>query len=69
MSFVDSSSVNSPCVRNCCLNEQDVCLGCFRTLEEIKAWGGADAGQKEIILINAMKRRKEHGAAKAKRFR
>ncbi|MCL1089515.1 DUF1289 domain-containing protein [Shewanella profunda] len=28
----------NPCVRNCCLNEQDICLGCFRHLNEILAW-------------------------------
>ena len=34
--------IQSPCVGNCCLDEGDVCLGCFRSLEEIKAWGSAD---------------------------
>ena len=28
----------SPCVANCCLNENDVCLGCHRTHQEILAW-------------------------------
>ncbi|MFY8123363.1 MAG: DUF1289 domain-containing protein, partial [Silanimonas sp.] len=32
----------SPCVRHCCLDEADECLGCGRTLEEIKAWHTAD---------------------------
>ncbi|EKO3464267.1 DUF1289 domain-containing protein [Vibrio fluvialis] len=32
------SAVPSPCIRNCCLDDNDVCLGCFRTLEEILAW-------------------------------
>lgn len=28
----------SPCVRNCTLNDQDVCLGCGRTLDDITGW-------------------------------
>ncbi|GLX78156.1 hypothetical protein tinsulaeT_14960 [Thalassotalea insulae] len=28
----------SPCVRNCCLDESDICLGCFRHLDEITGW-------------------------------
>ncbi|WP_428848322.1 DUF1289 domain-containing protein [Shewanella olleyana] len=28
----------SPCVANCCLDLQDVCLGCHRTHKEILAW-------------------------------
>lgn len=30
--------IASPCIRNCCLNEQDICMGCFRHLSEITAW-------------------------------
>ncbi|MCK5359347.1 MAG: DUF1289 domain-containing protein, partial [Gammaproteobacteria bacterium] len=26
----DIATVASPCVDNCCLNEEDVCMGCFR---------------------------------------
>jgi predicted Fe-S protein YdhL (DUF1289 family) len=32
-------NIQSPCVRNCCLNEDDICLGCRRSLSEIIAWG------------------------------
>ncbi len=52
------SLVPSPCIRNCCLDENDVCMGCFRTVEEIIAWGGADNGQRRRILENAERRRK-----------
>ncbi|MBT2912746.1 DUF1289 domain-containing protein, partial [Vibrio anguillarum] len=24
----------SPCIRQCCLDEMDICLGCFRSLNE-----------------------------------
>jgi predicted Fe-S protein YdhL (DUF1289 family) len=50
-------TVPSPCVRNCCLNEQDICLGCFRTLDEICGWSQADNQQRKQILANSAQRR------------
>jgi predicted Fe-S protein YdhL (DUF1289 family) len=50
-------TVPSPCVRNCCLNEQDICLGCFRSLEEICGWSQADNQQRQQILANLAQRR------------
>lgn len=49
--------VQSPCVRNCCLNEADICLGCFRSLEEITRWSLADDETKKLILVLAAERR------------
>ena len=49
--------VASPCVRNCCLNEADICLGCGRSLEEIKYWNRADSSEKYNILNRAQKRK------------
>ncbi len=48
----------SPCVRNCCLNDADICMGCFRSLEEIKLWSAGDIELKQAILkaANARKR-------------
>ena len=37
---------DSPCVRNCCLDEVDVCLGCGRLLAEILRWHAADADER-----------------------
>ncbi|MDZ7925288.1 MAG: DUF1289 domain-containing protein [Marinagarivorans sp.] len=47
----------SPCVRNCCLNDADICMGCFRSLEEIKLWSASDIELKQAILIAAKARR------------
>ncbi|WP_343856101.1 DUF1289 domain-containing protein [Aliiglaciecola litoralis] len=49
--------IESPCIRNCCLNDEDICVGCFRTLEEILQWGAATPDQKRHIL-NCVKNRK-----------
>jgi len=46
-------SVPSPCVRNCCLDDDEVCLGCSRTLDEILRWGAASEKEKAQILLDA----------------
>lgn len=58
----DSNEVESPCVRNCCLNEDDVCLGCFRHVDEICEWGVATNFRRESILDDAKKRKAEYAA-------
>lgn len=55
---------SSPCIRQCCLDDADECLGCGRTLEEIKAWHTADAVERRRILDAAAARRN----ARALRF-
>jgi hypothetical protein len=47
----------SPCVRNCCLDKQDICIGCGRTVQEITRWGEADDEEKHKILKSAQTRR------------
>lgn len=55
MSTTDSP-VQSPCIGNCCLDDDLICLGCFRSLDEIKEWGIADSHRRCIILQNAKQR-------------
>ena len=47
----------SPCVRQCCLDDQDVCLGCGRRLDEILGWHAADPVERELIRLRAAQRR------------
>jgi predicted Fe-S protein YdhL (DUF1289 family) len=56
MSDTDTSA-QSPCIRNCCLDDDLTCLGCFRSLEEIKEWGVVDIHRRRTILQNAKERR------------
>jgi uncharacterized protein len=51
---------NSPCVRNCCLDDDLTCLGCFRSLDEIKEWGIVDDHRRRVILENAKQRREAY---------
>jgi len=52
------NEIQSPCVRNCCLDDKDMCLGCFRVIDEILIWGQADDKQKREILILCGSRKK-----------
>ncbi|MGE0372124.1 MAG: DUF1289 domain-containing protein [Gammaproteobacteria bacterium] len=54
--------VPSPCVRNCCLDGHDVCMGCFRTLAEITGWNAAGEDEKREILARCRARADERQA-------
>jgi predicted Fe-S protein YdhL (DUF1289 family) len=56
------STLASPCVRNCCLDEQDICLGCGRELKEILRWQAASDDERETILAAARIRLANRGA-------
>lgn len=45
-----SKELASPCIRNCCLDDDDICVGCFRSLSEILKWSEASDVEKEQIL-------------------
>ena len=50
------STAASPCVRDCCLDENQVCMGCGRALQEILRWHAASDEEKEAILLVAKAR-------------
>jgi len=50
------SYVASPCVRNCCLDENEVCMGCGRHINEILAWHQSSGKEREEILAQARRR-------------
>ena len=56
MSSMDNK-IASPCVGRCGLNEDDICVGCFRTREEVTGWAEAD-NQERLAIINNSKQRK-----------
>ena len=47
----------SPCISVCLLDDSDICVGCFRTADEITDWFMADAQGKRDILARAEQRR------------
>lgn len=52
----------SPCVRNCCLDEDNVCMGCGRSLQEIVAWSTANDADKAAILARSRERSRQRAA-------
>ncbi|HGP5625183.1 TPA: DUF1289 domain-containing protein, partial [Vibrio cholerae O1] len=43
---IETCSYKSPCVRHCCLDDKDICIGCGRTLDEICCWSSATNSEK-----------------------
>ncbi len=52
-------NVQSPCIENCTLNDEKICIGCFRTLGEIAQWQQMDDKMRRDVLLKAESRRKE----------
>lgn len=50
-------NVESPCIRNCCLDDDDICVGCYRSLAEITRWSLVNDSAKMEILAAAETRR------------
>lgn len=57
-------TVETPCISKCCLDEEDICLGCHRTLEEITSWLTVDDETRERYMKNIEKRKVEREARK-----
>lgn len=47
----------SPCVSVCLLDEMNICVGCYRSADEITDWFMASAEQKREILRRTQQRR------------
>jgi predicted Fe-S protein YdhL (DUF1289 family) len=56
----EETVIPSPCIRNCCLNQDNICLGCFRSLTEICGWQQADRQARLSILSLAEERKTLH---------
>lgn len=52
-----STSVKSPCIEVCSLDDHDVCIGCYRTANEIIEWFSASNDRKREILAAVAERR------------
>ncbi len=46
----------SPCVSICTLDDNKVCLGCKRTLEEIRRWARLPAAEQHRIVADLPRR-------------
>ncbi len=53
--------VGSPCVSVCLLNDEDVCVGCFRSAGEITDWVMLDDPARRQVLELSRERMREAG--------
>ena len=50
-------NIESPCIKQCCLDKQDICVGCYRHLDEIRQWSES-TDQEKLIILTACQQRK-----------
>jgi len=53
--------VLSPCVSICALDDDDICTGCQRTVEEITRWSRMDNTERRKVLELCHERAKSSG--------
>ena len=56
---MSESEPQSPCISVCLLDDNDICVGCYRSADEIADWFMADPDGKREILSLARKRAEE----------
>lgn len=55
-----TDTIQRPCIGNCCLDEHDICMGCFRSLAEIVGWSEASNDERREILRQCQRRSLEY---------
>ncbi|UTW45304.1 DUF1289 domain-containing protein [bacterium SCSIO 12696] len=55
----DEKPINSPCISICALDDDDVCVGCYRTADEIRGWMAMDNVERKEVLKKSMLRSRQ----------
>ncbi|WP_217495147.1 DUF1289 domain-containing protein [Vibrio sonorensis] len=58
--MIHSPNAQNPCTRHCCLDDNDVCLGCFRKLEEILNWKSMSEKEQQDLFEECLLRREKN---------
>jgi uncharacterized protein len=53
---MSDTTPKSPCISICVLDDDDICMGCYRSAEEITDWFMASDEQKNEVLRKARER-------------
>ncbi|NMY49836.1 DUF1289 domain-containing protein [Pseudomonas sp. WS 5011] len=53
--------VASPCVHVCALDDEDICIGCQRSVAEITRWSLMDNVERREVLVQCHERAKAKG--------
>lgn len=56
-----AKEVKSPCISVCALNDDGICIGCWRSVDEIAAWSELDQQSRLEIVRSAHQRARESG--------
>lgn len=48
--------IASPCVSICALDDNDICVGCHRSGQEIAGWGSKSESEKAEIMLKVRER-------------
>ncbi|HEX5841705.1 MAG TPA: DUF1289 domain-containing protein [Pseudomonas sp.] len=51
----------SPCVHICALDDEDICIGCQRSVAEITRWSRMDNTERRQVLLLCHERAKAKG--------
>ena len=51
--------IKSPCISVCALDDNDICTGCFRSVDEIRGWNMYSNQEREAVLALAFDREKQ----------
>ncbi len=54
---MNDNEPQSPCISVCVLDDKGICMGCYRSAEEVADWLMSDAAGKQAILERAEARR------------
>ena len=61
---MSDEEIRSPCISVCVLDENDVCMGCYRSAEEVTDWFMAGDEEKRAIMQRVEQRREAAGGVK-----
>lgn len=53
--------VASPCVHVCALDEDDLCTGCQRNVDEISRWSRMNNDERRQVLLRCHERARDKG--------
>ena len=49
----------TPCVKICVIDDDGLCVGCARTLDEIASWSGWSTAQRNAVMLTLTTRRQK----------
>lgn len=55
--MTDKREIQSPCINVCELNSAQICVGCWRHIDEIVAWRQLSVEQCEAVIVLCNSRR------------